>query len=115
MKYNLTKSADIPKKEKFDIKLDVYPNIGGSGLVHVTTETGHNQEFYDKASTFTYIVLDGGGTFYLDDEEVAVSAGDVLTIQPQTRIYYKGRFNMILVTTPPWQPENEVETKHPIW
>ena len=52
MKYRLTKSADIPKKEKFGINLEIFPNIGESGVVLVNTEIGHNQEFYDKQSTF---------------------------------------------------------------
>lgn len=115
MKYDLIKSADIPKKEKFGIHLDVFPHIGESGIVLVHTETGHNQEFYDKESTFIYIILEGQGAFYLDDEEIEVSEGDVLSIQPMTRIYYKGKLKMILVTTPAWKAENEVETRSSIW
>jgi uncharacterized cupin superfamily protein len=90
MAYKLTKSSDIPKKEKFGISLDVYPSIGDFGIVRVNTETGHNQEFYDKQSTFTYIILKGKGAFCLNDEEVKVGAGDVLSIPPETRIYYIG-------------------------
>jgi len=115
MKYKLTKSTDVPKKEKFGINLDVYPNIDDIGIVSASTETGHNQEFYDKQSTFTYIILDGRGTFFLNDEAVEIVKGDVLSIEPNTRIYYKGKFKMILITTPAWNPENEVETKSSIW
>ena len=115
MKYKLTKSADIPKKEKFGINLNIYPDVDGAGIVSVSTEVGHNQEFYDKQSTFTYIILEGGGTFFLDDETVEVAKGDVLSIPPNTRIYYKGKFKMILLITPAWKPENEVETKSSIW
>lgn len=115
MKYQLTKSAHIPKKDKFGIHLDVYPSINDCGFVIVETDTGHNQEFYDKQSTFTYIILQGPGTFYLDDEPVEVNQGDVLAIQPHTRIYYKGKLRMALITNPAWKPENEVETKPSIW
>ncbi len=115
MKYKLTKSTDIPKKEKFGIELDVYPGVDGSGIVSVSTETGHNQEFYDRQSTFTYIILEGSGTFFLDDEAVEVAKGDMLSISPNTRIYYKGKLKMVLVTTPAWKPENEVETRSSIW
>ncbi len=115
MKYQLTKSSDIPKKEKFGIDLDIYPSGVGYGVVLVSTEQGHNQEFYDKKSTFTYIVLEGSGTFFLDDEPVEVMQGDILSIQPQTRIYYKGKLKMVLITAPAWQPENEVETRPSIW
>jgi mannose-6-phosphate isomerase-like protein (cupin superfamily) len=115
MKYTLTKSDDIPKKEKHGINLEIYPNVGGAGVVYVSTETGHNQEFYDQQSTFTYIVLEGKGKFYLDDEEVEANPGDIISIEPNTRIYYKGKLRMILLTTPAWKPENEVETKPSIW
>ena len=115
MKYILTKGQDILTKDKFGIHLNVYPNLDESGLVLVSTETGHNQEFYDKKSTFNYIVLEGEGSFFLDDEEVGVNKGDLLQIQPNTRIYYKGAMKLILLTTPPWQAENEVETKSSIW
>jgi len=115
MKYKLTKSADIQQKEKFGINLDIYPNVDGTGVVLVGTKEGHNQEFYHKQSTFTYIVLEGSGTFFLDDEAVQVSKGDMLSIEPNTRIYYKGELRLILVTTPAWEPENEVETRPSIW
>ena len=115
MKYQIIKNDDIFKKEKFGIKIDVYPAVGNCEIVIVDTDTGHNQEFYDKVSTFNYIILEGSGSFFLDDEEVKVSKGDFVSIQPNTRLYYKGAMKLILVTTPPWQEENEVETKPSIW
>ena len=115
MNYTLTKSTDVPKVSKFGINLDIFPSVGGCGVVLVHTETGHNQEFYDTRSTFTYIVLDGQGTFFLDDVPVSVARGDCLSISPKTRIYYKGALKMVLITTPAWSPENEVETRAAIW
>ncbi len=115
MKYKLSKNVDIPRKEKFGINLEVYPSVDNCGMVLVETEQGHNQEFYDRQSKFTYIVLEGSGSFFLDDEEVVVSKGDTLTIESGTRIYYKGKLKMILITTPAWKAENEVETKTSVW
>jgi mannose-6-phosphate isomerase-like protein (cupin superfamily) len=115
MKYQLTKNEDIPKKDKHGIHLNVYPQIGDCGIVTVNTEAGHNQEFYDVESTFTYIVLEGDGVFVLDDEEVLVSAGDHISIPPKVRIHYKGNMKLVLITNPAWKAENEVETKPTIW
>jgi len=115
MKYKLTKNADVPKKEKFGIHLGVYPSIGDCEIVLVETETGHNQEFYDKKSSFNYIVLDGAGSFFLDDKEVPVQKGDLVQVFPNTRIYYKGKMKLALIVNPPWQADNEVETKPSIW
>jgi len=115
MAYKLTKSEDIFHVDKLGIHLDVFSKIGDCGVVVVETETGHNQEFYDVKSTFNYIVLDGEGSFFLDDEEVHVKKGDSISIAPNTRIYYKGKMRLILITNPPWEAKNEVETRPSVW
>lgn len=115
MKYNIIQKKSIAEKEKFGIDISIYPDIGNCGFVLVYTEEGHNQEFYDKESTFNYIVLEGEGSFFLDDEEVLVKSGDYISISPNTRIYYKGKMKLVLITNPAWKPENEVETKSKIW
>lgn len=115
MLYKLTRAADIFKVEKFGIQLEVLPNIGDVGVVVAETETGHNQEFFDKNSTFHYFILEGGGSYFIDDEEVKVTKGDLLSIPPGKRIYYKGNMRVLLVTNPPWRGENEVETKASVW
>lgn len=115
MSYRLTKSADLPKKEKYEMQIRILPEIGNCNVITAETETGHNQEFYDTESTFHYIIVSGSGSFFLDDAEVPVSEGDYLAIEPKTRIYYKGRMRLVLITNPPWRQENEVETRSKIW
>jgi mannose-6-phosphate isomerase-like protein (cupin superfamily) len=115
MSYKLTKATDIFEVEKFGMKLDVLPDIGDVGVVVAETQTGHNQEFYHKTSTFHYFLLEGEGSFFLNDEEVSVKKGDMLSVPPGTRIYYKGTMRILLVTNPPWTEEGEVETKTSIW
>lgn len=115
MKYKHTKTKDVSKKSIHGINLNVFEGIGDCGFVIVSTEEGHNQEFYDKESSFNYIILEGTGSFFLDDEEVVVSKGDMISISPKTRIYYKGKLKMVLVTNPPWKGENEVETRSNVW
>jgi len=115
MKYKLIKKEDIGKKGKFGANLDVYPNVNDCGIVLVSTETGHNEEFSNLKSTFTYVILDGEGSFFLDDEEVKVEKGNMISIEPNTRIYYKGKLKMVLITNPAWKQENEVETRASIW
>ena len=115
MTHKIVKSSDVPKKEKIGVKLAIYPNIGDCEFVVVETETGHNQEFYNIESTMTYIVLEGAGSFFLDDEEIPVAKGDFISIAPNTHIYYKGTMKLILVSNPPWKEENAVVTKPTIW
>lgn len=115
MAYTHTKGASIERKEVFGVTLAVYPPLGDLEVVVAETETGHNQEFFHKTSTFNYIILDGEGSFFLDGEEVRVSKGDMLSIPPGTRIYYKGTMRFVLVTNPPWKKEDEVETRARVW
>ncbi len=117
MAHKLIKSSEVFHKDlDLGINLDVYPVINNAcEVVLINAETGHNQEFYDITSTFTYIILEGEGTFVLNDEEVKVFKGDFISIEPNTRLYYKGAMRLVLITTPPWQAENEVETKSKVW
>ncbi|MBL1434358.1 cupin domain-containing protein [Candidatus Wolfebacteria bacterium] len=116
MEFILEKAGDIKKIKKHGIDLEIYSDINDHcGVVLVSTEEGHNQEFYDKVSTFTYIVLEGNGTYVLADKEVHVSKGDLISIPPNTRFYYKGKMRLVLITTPAFQAGNEVETQSRVW
>lgn len=115
MTYTLTTAQGIAKLEKYDMHIDVYPTVAERGVITASTETGHNQEFYHKTSMFHYLILDGGGSFFLNDEEVRVSKGDLLSIEPNTRIYYKGAMRLVLMTDPAWKAEDEVEVRAKIW
>lgn len=115
MPYHLLKQADAHAEEKFGIALRVYPITETCEAVLVETAAGHRQEFYHKTSTFHYLVVEGFGSFFLDDDRVDVHAGDRLSIAPYTRIYYKGCMKLVLITTPPWAPEGEVETRASAW
>ncbi len=115
MAHALTKNADIFKLDKHEINLRVYPNFNECGFVVVETKTGHNQEFKNSRSTYHYIILEGNGSFFLDDDEVGVEKGDLLSIEPNTRIYYKGNIKLVLLTTPAWREEDETETKSKVW
>ncbi len=115
MKYKLIKNLDIEKKGKFGADLAVYPNINDCGIVLISTETGHNEEFLNLKSTFTYVVLEGDGSFFLDNEEIKVENGDMISIEPNTRIHYRGKLKMFLITNPAWKQENEVETRSKVW
>jgi uncharacterized cupin superfamily protein len=55
---------------------------GAEGREHDETETGHEE---------VYVVLDGGGSFRIDGEDVAVAAGDYLRVDSgSTRLAVAG-------------------------
>lgn len=115
MSYEIIRGADVPSLEKHGIRVRVYPKVEESGVVLVDTEKGHDQEFKHATSTFTYLVLSGHGSFFVDDEEVSISEGDRIAIYPGSRIYYRGGMRLLLMTTPPWTAEGETETRAHIW
>lgn len=115
MAHKLTKQSDSFHVSKYGLELDVYGDFDTCNISKGEVKEGHNQEFYHKESTFHYFILEGSATYYLDDEPVEVKAGDMLSIEPNTRIYYKGNIRFILITTPPWTEEGEVETRAKVW
>jgi mannose-6-phosphate isomerase-like protein (cupin superfamily) len=107
MKYKYSEK-EAKKFNKYGIDLTVYPtNISTANVVKVSVKEGHFQEFYDVESTFIYTIIEGNGTFYLNDEEVQAEKGDQIVIPPKTRIHYFGTMKMVLVTTPAFNPDNE--------
>jgi len=71
---------------------------GAEGIEHDEAETGHEE---------VYLVLEGGGTFTVDGEAVAVTVGDYLRIDADsTRIVVAGAdgISFVVVAAKP-QPE----------
>lgn len=107
MKYKYT-AAEADKVSKHGIDLVIYgQKVPSANVVHVSVEHGHLQEFLDVESTFTYYIVKGQGTFYLNDEPVEAQATDLIVVPPNTRIYYFGKMEMVLTTSPAWKAENE--------
>jgi mannose-6-phosphate isomerase-like protein (cupin superfamily) len=99
-------------KHKHGMDLKVYPmNNKKIGLVYEDVKGGHFEEFYHKKSIYTYFVLEGTGTFYLDGKRISVKFADVVTIPPMTKIYFLGEMKLLLITTPAWQPQHEVHVR----
>ncbi len=108
MKYKKINYEDTLKFQKNGVDFVGYEAINENmSFVIETVEKGHFEEFVHDKSTFTYIFLSGNGTFFLDDIEVKVKAGDVLSISPGTRIYYKGNLKQVLITTPAYEEKYE--------
>lgn len=108
MKYKY-KVSEAKQFNKHGIDLTIYPtDVATAKMVRVDVVEGHFQEFSDKESTYIYYIIEGGGTFVLNDERVEASATDMIVIPPKTRIYYFGKMKMVLTVTPPFKEENEI-------
>lgn len=107
MKYRYT-HKDARKFHKYGVDLTVYGEaVASCNPVLVEVKVGHLEEFYDQKSTYMYLILEGEGTFMLNDEPVRASPKDLIVIPPKTRIYYFGTMKMVLCVTPAFDEKNE--------
>jgi mannose-6-phosphate isomerase-like protein (cupin superfamily) len=99
---------DADRVTKHGIELTVYgQHVPSATVVRVTVDEGHFEEFYDVVSTYTYYIVSGAGTFYLDDAAVVAEATDILVAPPRTRIHYFGRMELVLTVSPQFDERNE--------
>jgi hypothetical protein len=93
--------------QKFGVDISIYGADAPSGFVYEETETGHFEEFYNVTSTFTWFILEGTGTFVIDDEKFEVGPKDLVVVPPNKRVYYFGKLKMLLCTSPAFNPADE--------
>ena len=107
MKYRYT-AKEANKLSKHGIDLTVYnESVPQANVVYIEVKEGHFQEFLDKESWYIYYIIEGNGTFFLNDEKVEAEATDLIAIPPKTRIHYFGIMKMTLTVAPAFKPENE--------
>jgi len=83
-------------------------NTDKKGLYLVDSVFGRDAYTYDKKSTSIYWVLEGSGEFEIEGKILAVKAGDIVKIPPNTTFYYKGKMRLIEKVEPNIQSENVV-------
>jgi mannose-6-phosphate isomerase-like protein (cupin superfamily) len=93
---------------KFGVGITIFDeNVKTNNVVYEETTIGHLEEFYDEVSTHMWFVIEGRGTFVIDDEKVEAAAKDLVVVPPGKRIHYFGKMKMLLCTTPAFSPANE--------
>lgn len=73
----------------------------------VATEAGHQTRIREKECIFSYFILEGAGSFEIDGNIEACSAGDLVIVPRGVAFQYTGKMKMLLVSTPWWFPEQE--------
>ena len=103
--------ASANQLNKHGIDLKVYGPVSDDiSFVRASVDEGHFEEF-KNSSWFIYYILEGSGVFILNDEKVPASKGDVISIPPNTKIYYFGKMDFTLTVTPLWKEENETHIR----
>ncbi|MBN1415229.1 MAG: cupin domain-containing protein [Bacteroidales bacterium] len=108
------RKEDVPEFEKQGVKMRVYNNkeqCPQAAVVYQETQKGHLEEFYHSKSYFIFYIIEGEGTWYIEDEPNKVMAGDVIIIPPNKRFYYLGCLKQICITSPSWEAEFEYHVR----
>jgi mannose-6-phosphate isomerase-like protein (cupin superfamily) len=107
MKYKYS-ASEARKINKFGVDITIYKEgVSTNNVVYEEVEIGHLEEFYDDVSTHMWFIIEGKGTFVIDDEKVEVSKNDLVVVGPKKRIHYFGKMRMLLCTTPSFNADNE--------
>jgi mannose-6-phosphate isomerase-like protein (cupin superfamily) len=104
------KKQNAVEFEKKGVKMKVYntkEQCPNASIVYQETAKGHHEEFYHSKSTFSFYIIEGSGTWYIEDNIYEVEAGDVIIIPPNHRFYYRGTLKQICITSPAWEEEHE--------
>lgn len=101
------KFSDMNTIQKFGVDITLYPGSPEAGIVYEETEKGHFEEWSSDASTYHWFIIEGTGTFVIDDEKFEVQAKDLIVVPPKKRIHYFGNLKMVLITAPPYDETNE--------
>lgn len=101
-------ARDTRTINKFGVDITLY-DLGNSdsNIVYEEVEEGHFEEFLSTRSTYSWFIIEGAGTFVIDDERIPVSAHDIITVPPHRRIHYFGRMKMLLITVPAFDADYE--------
>ncbi|MFZ2206114.1 MAG: cupin domain-containing protein [Microgenomates group bacterium] len=100
--------SDSKTINKFGVNITLYNiNQPGANIVYEEVKEGHFEEFSNTVSTCMWFIIEGKGTFVIDDEKTEVSSRDVVVVPPNKRIHYFGNMKMLLITTPAFDAKNE--------
>jgi mannose-6-phosphate isomerase-like protein (cupin superfamily) len=80
--------------------------------VHLLDVTkGHDTFMISKALTRIYYIIEGAGTFTIDNQRYDVAPGLVVEVPPGVEYSYSGAMKILLVSHPRWFLGNEQMTR----
>lgn len=78
-----------------------------AAVAYQETGRGHAEEFFHDKSAFVFYIVEGQGTWVIEDREYPVEATDVVIVPPGKRFYYKGALKQVCITAPAWEAPYE--------
>ena len=96
--------------EKHGVRMRIYTtksDCRNAAVLYQETETGHAEEFMHETSNFIYYIIEGSGTWIIEDKEHEVQAGDVVVVPAGKRFWFRGNLKQVCVTAPAWEEQYE--------
>ena len=82
-------------------------DCANAAILYQETETGHAEEFVHDKSDFLYYILEGSGTWVVEDRKFDVRAGDVVVVPAGNRFWFRGNLKQICITAPAGEEKYE--------
>lgn len=91
-------------------------NVYSHSIAEITIPPGGTAvPHYHKNTEETYLILSGNATLEIQEEQLSLTAGDTVLIEPNEihQIKNNGKDNLVFIAVcvPAWQPEDSIEVK----
>lgn len=80
-------------------------------VAFVDVTQGHDNCVVSKDITHIYYILEGKGSFTINDKVQEVGLGTLIEVPPDTEFAYSGNMKLLLVMNPPWYEGHETIIK----
>lgn len=85
-----------------------YPlNLTSAEVYQVDSTQGHDGFVTSASITHIYYILEGAGTFEIDEQKLEVTCGDLVEVPPSSVFTFSGKMKLLLIMSPPFA-EGEV-------
>ncbi|HIH74359.1 MAG TPA: cupin domain-containing protein [Methanosarcina sp.] len=96
--------------EKHGVCMRVYTtqeDCSNAAILYQETDTGHAEEFVHEKSDFLYYIIEGSGTWVIEDREFEARAGDVVVVPSGKKFWFRGNLKQVCITAPAWEERFE--------
>lgn len=102
MKYKHVKPENIEKNDFGSIVVqNLFDDDGYEKLSVAKVKIIGEQKFgLDQESDITYYVLEGEGKFFIEDDEIEVTTGDLIFIPKNTKYKDSGQLTLLAISVP---------------
>ncbi len=104
--YDKNKSIEVEKGYIVDNYISKDDDIGYS--VVRTHLDGRHPFMKNTNSNRTYYLINGEASFYINDQIINVSSGEMMIIPKNTKYAFKGKFDAILIDCPAFDVKYDV-------